>query len=110
MHHVKEQRRHEASEMKLRVIRLVDTGSDSLIGWGMLGCLALGAALGAAVGVPCSRWMDESPLLYIALQSAFTGIMLSGLVRGQLVDLAAHCRHTPVVPEMDSISSQPAAC
>jgi hypothetical protein len=52
----------------------------------MLGALALGAALGG-IGVLCSQWASDIPLLSVALQSAFSAMALGVLASARPQDL-----------------------
>jgi hypothetical protein len=60
--------------------------SDRVTVWRTLGALALGAVLGG-IGMLCSRWLSDSPLLCTALQSAFSTMVLAVLTSARPQDL-----------------------
>jgi hypothetical protein len=60
--------------------------SERLTVWGALKALALGTLLGS-IGVLCSRWLDDSPLLCTALQSAVSTMVLAVLASARPQDL-----------------------
>ena len=74
--------------------------SDRVTIWRTLGALTLGALL-YGVGILCSRWVNDSPLLSTALQSAFSGAVLAALapVRSQDLILGMQSLQTHSVPE-----------
>ena len=63
-----------------------EKSSDRVTVWGALSALALGALLGC-IGVLCSRWVNDSPLLSTALRSAFSTMALAVMASGRLQDL-----------------------
>lgn len=72
--------------------------SDRSTVWGALGALALGAVLGGT-GMLCGRWVNGSPLLCTALQSAFSTMVLAVLTSARPQDLALDVRCLQTCPE-----------
>ena len=64
---------------------------DRVTVWGVLSALALGALLGG-IGVLCSRWVNDSPLLSAALRSAFSAMALVVLASASPQDLVLETR------------------
>ena len=63
-----------------------EKSSDRVTVWRALSALALGAVLGG-IGMLCSRWVKDSPLLCTALQSAFSTMVLAVLTSARPQDL-----------------------
>jgi hypothetical protein len=60
--------------------------SEHITVWGALRALALGAFLGI-IGVLCSRWVKDSPLLCTALGSVISTMVLAALASARPQDL-----------------------
>jgi hypothetical protein len=83
--------------------------SDRSTAWGALGALALGAVLGGT-GMLCSRWVNGSPLLCTALQSAFSTMVLAVLTSARQQDLALDVRGLQTCTEIRGGGAQEARC
>jgi len=82
-----------------------DKSSDRVTVWGALSALALGVLLGD-IGVLCSRWVNDSPLLCMALQSAFSTMVLAVLASVRPQDLTLEIRGLQTCPEIGDSSVQ----
>jgi hypothetical protein len=91
----KESKRSKGNDQMMRIKMAHNKRRTGITIWGALRALALGTALGAGVGIPCSRWAGVSPLLCTAVQSAASGMMLGFLVSGAPEDLATDTSFLP---------------
>ena len=78
---------------------------ERLTVWGALGALALGTLLGS-IGVLCSRWAEDSPLLCLALQSAVSTMTLAVLASARPQDLTSEIQGLQRCPEIGHRSAQ----
>jgi hypothetical protein len=78
-----------------------EKSSDHAMEKRALSALALGAVLGGAGGL-CSQWIGETPLLCIALQSAFSMIVFGITALARPMDLTLDTQSLEMCPAIEA--------
>jgi hypothetical protein len=81
--------------------------SDRITVWRTLSALTLGTLLGG-IGVLCSRWVNDSPLLCTVLQSAFSTMVLAVLAPIRPGDLTLETQSLQTCPGSEHSGAQEA--
>lgn len=72
--------------------------------WGTLKALALGTLIGGS-GILCSRWLSDSPLLYMAFRSTLMMATLTSLALAKPQDLVFEHEHADL-PKYEGIQKR----